>query len=108
MLNFDSHIDRLRGKIENKYNIDIVKVKLSNLNLVDQVELMSTTSILITVCGGGAVTAMFLPKGAALLLFFHDEEGEEDTPARLDWDMFNHLGYIRTHWLPRPKKTFKM
>jgi len=63
--------------------------------LLEQVEIISTASILVTVCGGGAVSAMFLPKGASLFTFFNEDEG------RLDWDYFNHLGYIRSHWMTR-------
>ena len=102
---FKMHSSLLEKKLGQKYDMDIQRVSLAKLSLVEQVELMSTTSILITVCGGGATTALFLPKGAALFVFFNDEEGIKLTPARLDWDMFNNLGYIRTHWLPRVKKS---
>jgi len=105
MTSFNRHAKRLK-ELDQKYNMEIIMANLSRLKLVEQLELMSTTSILVTVCGGGAVSAAFLPKGAALFVLFNDEEGIGLTPARLDWDMFNHLGYIRTHWLPRVRKSF--
>lgn len=106
---FDKHFSSLqKSSLKEKYDLDIQRSYLPDLNLVEQVELVSTTSIYITVCGGGAVSATFLPKGAALFIFFHEEEGTGKTPARLDWDYFNHISYVRTHWLPRMKKTVKM
>lgn len=100
---FKFQSDQLK-KLEKKYDMEIVKVQMSTLNMMDQIELMSTTSIFVTVCGGGAVSAAFLPKGASLLLFFNEYEGLKNSPARLDWDMWNNLGYIRTHWLLRVQR----
>ena len=57
----------------------------------------------MAVCGGGAVSTTFLPKGAALFLFFHDEEHKR-RPVWLDWNYFDNIGYVRTHWIPRPKQ----
>jgi len=50
------------------------------------------------------ISATFLPKGASLLVFFNEYEGLKNSPARLDWDMWNNLGYIRTHLLPRVQR----
>ena len=88
-----------------KGNVEIIQKTMSDLSLVQQAELVSSTAIFVTVCGGGAVSATFLPKGASLFVFFHDEEGKNGRPVRLDWDYLNHLGYVRTHWIPRPKQT---
>ena len=93
-------IERQLGK---KYNIEIIQKTMSDLSLVQQAELVSSTAIFVTVCGGGAVSATFLPKGASLFVFFHDEE-KNGRPVRLDWDYFNHLGYVRTHWIRGPSK----
>lgn len=54
---------------------------------------------------GGAVTATFLPKGASMFVYFNEKDGDNQTPARLDWDLLNNMGHIRTHWLPRAKVT---
>jgi hypothetical protein len=68
----------------------------------EQMEMVSDASIMITSAGGGAVTAMFLPRGASLIVYY--DEGSEDDPTvesgHLDWDYLNDLGYIRIHWLP--------
>ena len=69
-------------------------------------EIASQTSIFITGCGGGAVTATFLPKGASVILYYVEDGGVRNnkntgTPARLDWDLFNNFGYLKVHWLPK-------
>ena len=108
MSNFHKHITPIKRQLGKKYNLEIIQKKMSDLSLVQQAELVSTTAIFVTVCGGGAVSATFLPKGASLFVFFHDEEGKNGRPVRLDWDYLNHLGYVRTHWIPRPKQTKAM
>jgi len=105
MSNFNKHLKPLRERLGNKYNLDIISKDMSKLSLVEQVELVSSAAIYVTTAGGGAVTATFLPRGASLFVFFQDEEGDNSSPARLDWDFFNHLAYVRTHWMPRPKQT---
>ena len=106
---FFSHINRLKqSEVNEKYDIKIMKVQMAEMSMVEQIKLISSASIFITVNGGGAVISMFLPKGASLFMYYNDEEGRDNTPARLDWDLINQLGYIRTHWLPRFKKTGAM
>lgn len=85
--------------------VEVQAVKMKNLPLKEQVQLASQASIYISVCGGGAVTATFLPRGASLFLYYDEDGGQHQNvktflPARLDWDLLNNLGYVRTHWLP--------
>ena len=87
--------------------LDIQIVELAKMGVKEQLELASTTNIFITVCGGGAMTATFLPKGATLILYYDENGGYDfsknlDTggPAFLDWDLFNNMSYLRVHWLP--------
>ena len=110
--NFDEQMQLLKEYISNKeehggrgkYDVKIMRVKLSSMNLTEQIKLVSGASIFITMCGGGAISAMFLPRGASLFAFYNDGDGEGGTPARLDWDLLNNIGYLRLHWLPRPAK----
>ena len=87
-----------------EYNdVNIREVNFSQLNLEEQLKVVSESSILISVCGGGAVTAMFLSKGASLIMLYPDEperRGKKNYPARLDWDFFSNQGYFRVHWVP--------
>jgi hypothetical protein len=74
-------------------------------SLKQQVTIASQTAIYITGCGGGAVTSIFLPRGASLFILYESSGGysmnqRTGLPARLDWDFFNHLNYIRVHWIP--------
>ena len=86
-------------------NVEVTTVVLKDMSLHEQVQLATETNIFISGCGGGAVTATFLPKGATAIIFFNEVGGRrqnKDTglPARLDWDLFNHLSYIRVLWFP--------
>lgn len=76
------------------------------LSLQQQVEAVSDAAIYVTLCGGGAVTSMFLPKGASVIVYYSEDGGAEDNrgthkPALLDWDLFNAMSYLRVHWMPR-------
>jgi hypothetical protein len=83
----------------------VQKVDFASKPLQEQVRIASESAIYITACGGGAVTAMFLPHGASVVLYFVEDGGREDNrviggPAMLDWDIFNNMAWIRSHWLP--------
>lgn len=101
---FEHHRKYLTEKLEDKYELDIETARLSDLSAKLQAKLLSETSIFVTMCGGGSASGVFLPRGASIIIFFNEWEGNGETPARLDWDFFNHANWLRTHWLPRPKK----
>lgn len=105
-VHFKDHMQKIKDELSSKYPIEIIAKQMSGMSLEEQVELVSTASIFVTMCGGGAVTSMFLPKGASLFAFYNEKEkgGDNVTPARLDWDLVNNLSYLRVHWLPRPQK----
>lgn len=77
--------------------VDLRTVHMSRENLKNQVKIASESTLYVTACGGGAVTATFLPPGASLILFYTEVR---DGAARLDWDILNNMAWIRTHWLP--------
>lgn len=84
---------------------EVQSYTMSDLSIQEQVRIAAESAIYITACGGGAVTATFLPKGSSLIIYFDEVGGTERNrraklPARLDWDMFNNAVYMRTHWLP--------
>jgi hypothetical protein len=79
--------------------VDVRTIYISKERLADQVQIAAESAIYITACGGGAVTATFLSKGASLILFY-TEQGGIGIPARLDWDILNNMAWIRSHWLP--------
>jgi hypothetical protein len=103
-LGFETQVTVLRQAFP---NTAIHVVQFSNMTLLEQVQLVSKTSLLISTCGGGAMTATFLPRGASVI-FYYQESGGFDFAhfnltggaAILDWDLFNNAAYLRVHWLP--------
>jgi hypothetical protein len=81
--------------------------QFNSMSLHEQIQIASQASVYVTSCGGGAVTAMFLPKGSSVIIYYHSRggrEGNQDSgePALLDWDIFNSMSHLRVHWLPLP------
>jgi hypothetical protein len=83
-------------------------VQLKEYSLKEQLELVSQkTNIFVSTCGGGSMTAFFLPRGSSLILYYADNAGFNYAsykltggPAILDWDLLNNVGYLKVHWLP--------
>jgi len=84
--------------------------EFKHLSLKEQIEIANEAAIFVTVCGGGAVTGMFLPSGASVILYYHERGGVRGgrhgneathTPAMLDWDLYNSITHLRVHWLPK-------
>ncbi|GMH85411.1 hypothetical protein TL16_g10222 [Triparma laevis f. inornata] len=84
----------------------IESYNFSELDVKSQVEIHMKTNIMITAAGGGAVTSMFLPDKASLILYYDslgtngNPKRKNGHPARLDWDYFNNMAYVKTSWLP--------
>lgn len=86
--------------------VEIQSHSFKRFTVHEQALLVSQAAIYVSACGGGAVTATFLPRGSSLILAFSETGGIENNkysnkPARLDWDYFNNLSYLRVHWLPQ-------
>lgn len=99
-INFRKQINFLR---EHKVNVHPVVMK--EMSTREQVLVVHDAKLYITLCGGGAVNAMWLPRGASAILYYAETSGVEHNkytgePAMLDWDLMNSLSYIRVHWLP--------
>jgi len=114
---FKSQVKSLRNTIQDKdklqlYGIDNDDIEIqvqsytfSELSLEEQITLASNAAIFVTISGGGAVTASFLPRGGSVMLYYRETGGVKNNdntglPARLDWDFFNHAGYLHVHWIP--------
>ena len=103
---FQPHVDALNQSVLSN-EIEIHRYKMSDLSLKDQVSIASNSAIYITASGGGAVTGMFLPEGACLIVFYAADGGRLQNkptglPALLDFDLLNNLSHIRVHWIPMP------
>lgn len=91
-------------------------ITMRDLSLEDQIQVALESAIFVTVCGGGAVTATFLPPGSTLIIYYAEDGGydywknnytsnlpEYDfkaQPARLDWDLLANAAHLKVHWLP--------
>ena len=81
-------------------------VVLEKMSLLGQIRLVSDASVYISMCGGGAVTGSFLPRGASVILYYREKGGFKDNkitgkPAMLDWDLWSAASYLNVHWMPR-------
>jgi hypothetical protein len=73
-------------------------------SLREQVNIASEAAIFVTACGGGAVTGTFVQRGSSIFIYYKHNGGvkgnkHSEKPARLDWDIFNNIGYARVHWM---------
>ena len=94
-----------KSNMSSSPNVDIQSYLFKEYTLEEQIEIVSDAAIYITGAGGGAVTASWLPKGSTVIIYYRETGGQEANkatglPARLDWDYFNNIGYLRVHWLP--------
>lgn len=121
-LDFSRQVDYLKRRLSAR-DVSVSTVRMWQLSSQEQVTLAQQTDILVSACGGGSMTATFLPEGASFLVFYnttgsYDFQAAEEArakglpprelmkaslrhePARLDWDLLNNAGYLRVHWLP--------
>jgi hypothetical protein len=85
----------------------LTTVELATIEMHQQIQQVSQTNVFVSTCGGGSMTATFLPRGATLILYYQQTGGFDfaafnftSGPAYLDWDLFNNAAYLRVHWLP--------
>jgi hypothetical protein len=102
-LDFTKQSEQVRQAFPNEI---VESYTFKELSVKEQLEIASGASVYITLCGGGAVTAMFLPKGSSVIVYYSESSGFHNgrpsgTPALLDWDLFNSMSHLRVHWLPR-------
>lgn len=105
-LDFALQIEALRRELSPD-EATIRSYTLWNMTLQDQLNAVSSSNIFITACGGGSMTATFLPRGSTLIIFYNPTGGLDfetlkpnGLPARLDWDLLNNAAHLRVHWLP--------
>ena len=114
--NQSAAIQRALEATSGSSNIVVQSITMRDLSLEDQIQVALESSIYITVCGGGAITATFLPPGSSLIIFFAEDGGFDfwnynytfnlpqyeykTQPARLDWDLLGNAAHLKVHWLP--------
>lgn len=90
-LTFSDYIEELDNQNGNG-DIEVIPLEMSSMSLKEQIEITSTASVYLTAVGGGSATAMFLPKGAHLILFYNPNQ-------YLDWDFWNNFPHLNVHWI---------
>jgi len=85
-------------------------ITMKEASLEEQIQIALESAIFVTVSGGGAVTATFLPPGSTLIVYYLEDGGYDFwngpvgnytyTPARLDWDLLSNAAHLKVHWLP--------
>lgn len=103
-MDFKEHMQRVSEYFSSE-DVSVKAYVMKDISLTEQIRIASESAIYITINGGGAVTGMFLPKGACILMYYDEVGGlirnrKTYKPAMLDWDLLNNLSHLRTHWLP--------
>lgn len=101
---------RALDRLGNNQQIQVQSKTMKELSLEEQIQVALESVIFVTVSGGGAVTATFLPPGSTLIVYYLEDggynfwDGEQGnytyTPARLDWDLLANAAHLKVHWLP--------
>jgi hypothetical protein len=107
MYSFEAQIAKLQQSFE-PADVVVRPLVLADLPLKQQLQVVTETVVYISVMGGSAVFASFLPRGSTVVLFFNDAHDwviDEETrdpilPVKMDWDFFNNAAYLRVHWFP--------
>ena len=73
---------------EHKDKFDVVAIRMSKLSPFEQVRISSQAAVYVSTVGGGAVTGMFVPRGASVVLF-HEKD------SLLDKDFWNQASWLR-------------
>ena len=113
-LGFETQIAAIKRALP--VSLEVQNVTLKDLSLPEQMRVALESAVFVTVCGGGAVTATFLPPGSTLIVYYPEDGGfdfwnynytynlpqynYQRQPARLDWDLLSNAAHLKVHWLP--------
>lgn len=89
---FEMQLDYLRVAFPDRDQVRVESGTLSKMSLESQVQKMTETSIFLSIVGGGTASAIFLPKGSHLILFYET--------WFLDFDYWSNIPDIHVHWIP--------
>lgn len=115
-LSFENQTAAVRRALQDHSEITVRSITMRDLSLEDQIQVALESAVFVTVCGGGAITATFLPPGSTLIVYYVEDGGfdfwgynytynlpkynYQTQPARLDWDLLNNAAHLKVHWLP--------
>ena len=104
-MSFNSTMNLLREKFPDDY-LRVEGYTFRHYTAAEQLDIVHDASIFVTLCGGGAMSGMFLPAGSSVFIIYAEDGGAKNNrstkkPALLDWDLFNAMSHLLVHWLPR-------
>lgn len=83
---------------KNRFGADRTKVvDMAKLSVEEQAQLVRQSAVYLTNHGGGSASALFLPRGATLIIYHGI--GKQKEPKMLDRHLWNSLGYARVLWV---------
>lgn len=87
--NFTHEIEGTRAK----YGDNVVQVvDMSTMSMAEQAVLAANSAVFLTNHGGVGAVSLFLPQGAAALVFWHAER-------RFEANFYESAGYFRSNWI---------
>jgi hypothetical protein len=101
----------------NRVEIESHDFSNDNVNMTSRIKLMMDTTVFIATCSDATATAaIFLPRGASLIVFYSPNNGNDEINGGavngadsrtmidsvcLDYrDLLNNLSHVFVHWLP--------
>ncbi|CAJ1930847.1 unnamed protein product [Cylindrotheca closterium] len=98
-----SLFDELKTTFSNDARVERVEeYNWKSVVPLDQIKLLSQTTVLVSSTPTDLATAPFLPNGASLVLLYAPKQGTLPDPSEEYWDLINNLSHIRVNWLPLP------
>lgn len=93
-----THFEDVIEAAKSRFGSDRVKaVDMATLSMVDQAQLVRQSAVYLSNHGGGSASAIFLPRGATLLMYHG--VGSQGEPKMLDRHFWKSMGYIDSVWI---------
>lgn len=90
-------IDKLASEISAAYpDADVLVVKLRDMPMVEQIQIMSAVQVFITTAGSSSHMAVFMPKGSSVIYLGAPETEQEKQTPWMSFTAFNELD----RWFP--------
>jgi hypothetical protein len=94
--NFTREIQDIRAKYGDKV---VNVVDMSTMSVAEQATLAANSAVFLSNHGGVGAPSIFLPQGAAAIIFWHGR-------GRLEANFYESAGYFRTNWVSVEERPF--
>jgi GDP-fucose transporter C1 len=79
--------DAVAQAVRDKFGLPARRIDWAQLSVDEQLQLASNTTLYLAMCGGSASPAMFMPRGATMIVWCNE--------YKLDWNLYNHMSHLR-------------